>query len=415
MKKTVLISAVCVLSATMLTLGNIGFPRARELVEGKALNLFYRIRGPIQTSKKIAVVAFDSRSLDQYGRWPWPRDRIAHLLERTCACGPAIVAFDITFSQNEMSDEAVAATDSLARSASRCGRVLFPYYFLREDRLAVVNVAEPPADIAATAMRLPGGLSPNAIPAITQAKQLITSSEKITAGGRSGGHLSKVLELDGSLRREANLVNFGPALLPSLGMTTVSGMGSAVRPIGLSDGGEDLLVGEYTIPLDAYGCSYLNYYGPPGSFLQVSASDLLGGRFDKSKLAGKIVLVGLTAQGHSDVYNLPFSTRLPTVEKLATSIDNTINNRWLVRRPGYEKWELLLMILLVGGFGVALVRLPMRRVLPILGAVTVLILGFSHLCFAFQRVWIQTAVPALSPWLALCILTVSERFLKKKK
>jgi len=410
-KALVLILSLVLIS--VLVLCAIQFPRAVEVLEGQALDVFFRIRGPLQSSGDVVIVAFDSRSLDRFGRWPWPRDRIAFLLERICAGEPDLVAFDVTFSQNETNDEDVRATDSLAAAASRCGRVLFPYYFVREDRSLVVNVAEPPADIGAMAIDPLMGLRLAGEQGISQAKQLSLSSDRLTHGKRAGGHLSKVIEADGCLRREAHLIRFGPAVLPSLALTVVARRAASPSPIQVRSSRE-LAVAGMSVPLDEVGCSYLNYYGPAGSFPQLSAADVIEESSVLSKLKGRIVLVGLTAEGYSDIYDLPFSKRLPTVEKLATSIDNILTHRWLVRQPGYEKWELLVLMIVVLGAGALLWHMPLRKVIPIYGIASLILFASSYACFAFRRVWIETATAAFVPWMLLILLFAVEKVIKSK-
>ncbi len=42
---------------------------------------------------------------------------------------------------------------------------------------------------------------------------------------------------------------------------------------------------------------WINYYGPPGTFPQISFSDIISGRYKEGFFAKKIVLVGVTAIG----------------------------------------------------------------------------------------------------------------------
>ena len=51
-----------------------------SLLELKTLDLRFRSRGNIPTSGEVALVTIDEKSLDELGRWPWPRARMAELL-----------------------------------------------------------------------------------------------------------------------------------------------------------------------------------------------------------------------------------------------------------------------------------------------------------------------------------------------
>ncbi|MGZ2476017.1 CHASE2 domain-containing sensor protein [Sinorhizobium medicae] len=47
----------------------------------------------------VRVVDIDEASLSEFGQWPWPRDRIAALVDRLSELGAAVIAFDILFSE----------------------------------------------------------------------------------------------------------------------------------------------------------------------------------------------------------------------------------------------------------------------------------------------------------------------------
>ncbi len=50
---------------------------------------------------RVVVVDIDRRSLEAVGPWPWPRARIADLVDAIAAAGPAIAAIDILFADHD--------------------------------------------------------------------------------------------------------------------------------------------------------------------------------------------------------------------------------------------------------------------------------------------------------------------------
>ena len=53
---------------------------------------------PLQrVSEPAAIVVIDDATLARYGPWPWPRTRIAELVERIAAARPAAIALDLSF------------------------------------------------------------------------------------------------------------------------------------------------------------------------------------------------------------------------------------------------------------------------------------------------------------------------------
>src|SRR5689334_23133020 len=51
----------------------------------------FSIRGPIKPKNNIVIVEVDSPAIDQFGRWPWHRNVIGELIDRTLAAGAKVV------------------------------------------------------------------------------------------------------------------------------------------------------------------------------------------------------------------------------------------------------------------------------------------------------------------------------------
>ena len=71
--------------------------------------------------RPVVLVAVDERSLKKQGRWPWPRERFARLLDRLAAGEPAAVAFDILFTEPDADAD---GDQRFAASLTRSGRVV---------------------------------------------------------------------------------------------------------------------------------------------------------------------------------------------------------------------------------------------------------------------------------------------------
>ena len=74
-----------------------------RLMELKAFDLHFLSRGAIEPENNVIIVAIDEKSLDRFGRWPWPRTRIAELVEKLKNYGAKSVAFDIVFAEPDES------------------------------------------------------------------------------------------------------------------------------------------------------------------------------------------------------------------------------------------------------------------------------------------------------------------------
>lgn len=72
-----------------------------QLIHQKTVDLRLKARGPLEVSNKIALVTVDEKSLEQIGRWPWPRYKIAEIIETLIKYKAKLIAFDAVFSEPE--------------------------------------------------------------------------------------------------------------------------------------------------------------------------------------------------------------------------------------------------------------------------------------------------------------------------
>ena len=73
--------------------------RFLDVMELKAFDLRFRTRGNTPPGPFVALATIDEKSLDEIGRWPWPRAKIAALIERLSEMGARVIAMDIGFSE----------------------------------------------------------------------------------------------------------------------------------------------------------------------------------------------------------------------------------------------------------------------------------------------------------------------------
>lgn len=392
------------------------YPEPFEIVEGKTFNLWFKLRGNIKDSGNVGIVAIDNRSIDRYERWPWPRDLIALLLEKVCNAGPKLVVFDITFSHKSNTEKEIKATDSLANVAARCGNVLFPYYFVKEDREGIINLLPPPPEIprfefsADTNFKLEH-LSP------VIARELFLSSSQLLSGNKCGGHISKITEIDGAYRREIQALFYGGNFLPSMAIVA-AGRYLNIPPEKIRIlPGKGLQMGQYLMPMDEDGFSLLNYYGGRGAISAVSASDIFDNNYDAAKLRNKLIVIGLTASGLSEIYNTPFATVFSTAEERATAIDNTFNHSWLKRKISYGSTEMMILIIVGIIIAVIIPFAGFKLSGLICAALFFILLSASYFSFTHYLTWLKLTIPAFAPLIIFAVeagIRISDRQKNKK-
>ena len=59
-------------------------------------------------SGRVTLVEIDERTLAEAGRWPWPRDRVAALLDRVRSLGAVAIGLDVLFAEPDAPGEVSA-------------------------------------------------------------------------------------------------------------------------------------------------------------------------------------------------------------------------------------------------------------------------------------------------------------------
>ncbi|MES9966810.1 MAG: CHASE2 domain-containing protein, partial [Sedimenticola sp.] len=89
--------------------------------------------GGQETHKGVVIIDIDERSLSREGRWPWPREKVADLLQRLHQQGVVVTGIDAVFSEPALNpalqvmeslDPGLSDTPSLAEALERIAPVL---------------------------------------------------------------------------------------------------------------------------------------------------------------------------------------------------------------------------------------------------------------------------------------------------
>lgn len=103
-----------VVAAALITGLALARPAALGHLDGRVYDLLLRqvTHGP--ASERVTIVDVDERSLARFGRWPWPRSRVAAVLAQVRAMGAASVGLDVMFPEADESEgRAAGGADGL--------------------------------------------------------------------------------------------------------------------------------------------------------------------------------------------------------------------------------------------------------------------------------------------------------------
>lgn len=344
-----------------------------------------RLSGPVQ------IVAIDEAALKEFGQWPWPRTRLAALIDRIAAQQPLAVGLDIIMPEHDTSSpEAVAATLGPEHAALKTSLKTLPAH----DDILGAALQRTPVVLGAAGFDLPAAGTTGALrlwPVHAQGgdallhvrrfPQALASLPALQAAAKGQALLSADLE-KGVVRRVPLVGAIGDALLPALSLELLRvATGSSAVEVALGGHGIDTVaVGDLTVPVQPNGSVWVHFSRPaPGRY--VSAFDLMKGHLDPAALQDKVVIVALTGLGLMDYKTNARGDFLPGVDVHAQLIESFFDGRFL-QRPVWMPWAELAVLI---GFGLLLIwsvpRLgPRLAPLPAVG-ISFALFGGSALLF----------------------------------
>jgi len=414
-----------------------------------SLPLLDRLDGMIYDSKvrlnaipgidpRVVIVDIDEKSLQERekggeGRWPWPRDRLALLVNRLFDDYDVVsTGFDVVFSERDESS-GIRTIDQLAKNqlkdnakfqsqyASIQSALNYDAQFAQsfKDRSVILGFSFlNPGDSTQKGDLPLSEITTKEIP-ITLVRSLrrdgFTANLSILqSNAADGGHINPIVDADGVIRKIPMLVQHGGNYYESLGLAVARNLlGSMpIKPVlekgadlNVLGGLEFLDVGGSMLPVDQELASYIPYRGPYKSFEYISASDVLNKSVPKEKLEGKIVLIGTTAPGLLDLRTTPVGKVYPGVEIHANLISGILDGTIKQAPLWTQALNLALIVLL--GLGLALV-LPFLS--PLMGTVVAtLVIGTISLLnwYSFGQGYVLPAAALLSSLLLIYLMNIA--------
>lgn len=234
---------------------------------------------------RVVIVAIDAKSLDEIGRFPWPRSVHAQLIDRLTADGVRGIGMDVTMS-TPSGDPGI--DDQVAAAMRRSGKVVLPVF--------------------AEAVTLGGPLQ-EALPVSSLAQSVAAL-----------GQVDVAKDNDERVRGAYLKAGLGSPYWPSLALAVLQldHPSSHANLPGLHDPVRND-ASPYLWMRDNY--VLLRYAGPVGTFGTLSYVDVLNNRVPVSLLKDRWVLVGATAQGLGDILQTPDSP-MPGVEYQANVLES---------------------------------------------------------------------------------------------
>ena len=352
----------------------------------------------------VRIIDVDDRSIAAVGQWPWSRTTLATLVERLDAAKPAAIAFDMLFSEaDRTSPEAFLATlrDSSRRTAVETALAGLPgndarfAEILGRSPVVLGFVLTQSAPTAALALAPPWGMAfagddprlfAPAFPNFVAPLPIL--------GGRAAGlgALNWLPDGDQIVRRVPLLLRVSDGgserLVPSLALESLrvaqgastflvrGSHASGAWRAGGTGGIESVRVGALVAATGRDGDIRL-HFTPHRRERFLSAATVLDGGFDPAAIEGRVVIVGSSSAGLTDIRATPVDPAMPGVEVQAQAVETLLAQDQLVRLP----W--------IGAeiFGGAVLAAALAAVLPFMPAVAGIAMALTALGTVAAASW----------------------------
>lgn len=320
----------------------------------------------LKTTPKISddliVIKIDEKSLEQVGRWPWPRSKIADLISKLHKNGVSVVSLDIIFSEVEKNiiDKIRKHITAIPKKQLTRLHKKFDNDTLLEKSLAAGDSA---LSFVLTTDDTHVGTLPEPLfiladdqnPGIYKMSGYIAALNKFSKSATSNGFISYFRDSDGSTRRVPLLLKYRDKVYPSLALDTVRLFllhDSATLKITADANGthhiDGVQLGNYIIPTDNHA-QVLAPFNNIKDIPTLSAADVLSNNIKRKQVEGKIALIGFTAKGLTDLVATPISIALPGVFVHA-SIINGILTQHFYYSPSWSAGAEFTVLIIIGLF-----------------------------------------------------------------
>lgn len=285
----------------------------------------------------ILIVAIDNRSLAEAGKWPWPRERHAALIDALARAQVRAIAYDVLFVEPASTPVDQELGEAVAKAPT-----LLPLL-----------------------MRSPGTDG-----ALFDAIKPVPPLDRAAAGI---GHVNLTFDDDGLVRRVAWYAGDERQRWPHL-MVLMGQRANGGDPARLQLPDTESLIG---------------YAGPLGHFRTISAASILRGEVPPEFLKNRLVLVGATADGLGDTYPTPLagaSGVMSGIEIQANVLDALLTGRMI--RPATALPLVAVSLLPLWLLLLAFLRLPPRNTVLLLLALLATIAAVTVAALTVFHMWL---------------------------
>src|SRR3989304_691180 len=422
---------IVLLITTLVIVVYFADPSFIKFMELKSFDLRFIYRGEIKAGNEVAIAVIDEKSLDELGKWPWPRNIQAELVNKLTQKGVRVIGFDAVFSEPDINPglkkisevkkrliedksvkpeliklvekaEVESNNDLIFADALKKSENTILGYFFHFSKEGLEHVSKESMDVSLDNIR---DSQYNAVRFASAEAQSVplqgayaaeSSIKPLSEVAKGAGYFSFIADDDGAYRKVPLIVRYEDTLFPPLSIQMIKQYLDTDISFVIQDYGVDeVQLGDIVIPTDERGAMLINYYGPQKMFPHYSITDIIHDRIPEELLKDRMVLVGPTAIGIFDLRVTPFQQNYPGVEIHATIIDNILHQNFIVRPEWTAVYDLAAIVMI----GIILsLLLPRLKALYAGGVILIIAMahiGVTYYFFVDSGLWINIVYPLL--------------------
>ena len=406
-------------------------------------------------SDKIAVIAIDEQSIANLGRWPWPREIHAKMIDVLTAGHAKVIGYTAFFFEpqvdaglgyiykiaellgnstlknttdpihqaelaqlNALLQDAATNLDNdqkLSDSMAKANDVLLAMFFELGEPQGKPDQALPDYVLRNNLLNVKDTGGSGELPLLSLG--VLSPIPALGSKALAIGHLNSDPDVDGAVRTDPLVVSYYDQYYPSLSlMLAAKSLNLEPKDIHVNLG-ESVQLGNLKIATDPALRMHTYFYkdkdGRP-AFPVDSFYDVLTGKIPAEKYRDKIVLIGASAAGVGSLQVTPISSGMPPALTLAHSVSSILKGDFFVTPSWAELAQIGVFLLIALYLILLLPRLNAAVGALVTGALFIVLLVTHFVLMTTQALWLQLMLPA-SLLLVGHLLLTTKRFLMTEK
>lgn len=370
---------------------------------------------PHYPNPKVVIIDIDDRSVQKEGRWPWPRNKMAELINKLKQAGIVTIGTDIVMAEPEVNyatglkEELLPLLSKLPSNHKQLPLLLdeiapqvdndriFSHslldhnvvlgFLFHNDQVVKKGVLPPSLMTPENAIIYRGDMPLHQFLGYNGCLKLFLDAST------QAGAVTNLPDVDGTVRHGLMIASYDNTLYPTLALAIAMNY-LMVERIALSTHNNELnglQMGAIFIPTNSSGQILIPFWGPPGALSYYSATDIMQGNFDPAELQGAIAIIGSTMILLADLHQSPVAQSFPGVEMVGNMVQGIVSQQ-LVSQYNWHTTNGLMWILVLGLFFTCLFAFVGVTWMLVLAFISILaILAASVYLFVAKNLYVPLA------------------------